>query len=565
MDEVLCIGFEAGGIIHFALQRFFHLLELCHTAESILFQIRIISGEEHAAQGADDVLLLLFAFSPELFLELFPGDVPSQNVDRDPVPLLCIDHMVLHPAKGRPGDAVLADLLGIIPGMGSFLIQMLRAHDFLKCLCILRMDGGFQSPVEILMITSRECILHGVVFVDQDPLALAVFQINGGHDAVSGLEDCSKLHIPKGKSMLLTHAPVHVLQRQDRIISGAVILSEIGDDRHIAVFVVFLTPPLTEHVGLMYGGIPDLAQAFQGEGPAETIPVRGMDLTDETGAHKLIPRESPGFPSSMRVSVLTYQIGLAGVQVDAVDPEVLGAQGTDDLLYADARLIQLQAFLQDIMDVLDIEENTLVAVRGAQIRYDLHQVPPEILLRAPAVAAGQNLQSCAERFLQMVRAGEGDKIVHIVRMDVSIVNELSQPAGKGIRTITDGSVPGADLHNLILVLGEIDPQNLMIGMADHLHMRRYRNDKSRDFMFPQGPDRRDIHHIAKWRIIAESPVFLPVSHGQEGAVHAGVVPHLMAGHTCVDMGRDLLNPPVVIQNPVTIFTDDKNAGRRYCM
>ena len=60
--------------------------------------------------------------------------------------------------------------------------------------------------------------------------------------------------------MLLAHTLVYILQRQDRVILGAVVLAEVSDHCHIAVFVIFFPAPLAEHILFGDGGILHLAQ-----------------------------------------------------------------------------------------------------------------------------------------------------------------------------------------------------------------------------------------------------------------------------------------------------------------
>ena len=181
--------------------------------------------------------------------------------------------MLLHPPQRGSQDAVLTDLFGIISCIRCLLIQMLRAHDLLEDVRILRINGSFQQIVKILMIIAGKAVLHLTVFIDPDPLTLAVLQINGGHDAVTGLKDRRKLHISECKGMLLAHTLVYILQRQDRVILGAVVLAEVSDHCHIAVFVIFFPAPLAEHIRLLYGRVFGLAQAVQREAVTEFVPV----------------------------------------------------------------------------------------------------------------------------------------------------------------------------------------------------------------------------------------------------------------------------------------------------
>ena len=154
-------------------------------------------------------------------------------------------------------------------------------------------------------------------------------------------------------------------------------------------------------------------------------------------------------------------------------------------------------------------------------------------------------------------------MVHIVRMDPAVVDELSEPAGEGVGSVSDGPVFGPCLDEFIMVFGEIDSQYLVIGLAYVLHMRRYGNDESRDGFLPHGPDRGDINHLAERIVVAERLIFRPVSDRQKRAVGAGMAAQFVAGHSRTDMGGYFLHPFVKIQDLMIILPDDEDAGRRY--
>ncbi len=265
----------------------------------------------------------------------------------------------------------------------------------------------------------------------------------------------------------------------------------------------------------------------------------------------------------MCVPVFPHKIGFAGVEVDAVDAEVLGAQCTDHLLDTDAGVVEFKAFPQDIVDILNIQEDKAVSAGGGGIRYDLHQIPAEVLAGTPAVAAGPDIQTGFHGLFEMVRTGERDKIVHIVRMNISVVDKLAEPARESVRTVADGPVLRTDLHDLILIFRQVHPQNLVISVTDHLDMGRHGDDKGRDLLFPERADGRDIDHLAERSIVAERLMLLTDADGQKRAVYTGVVSHFMAGHSQTDMRGDFPDPPIVIQYLMIIFTDDENTGRRY--
>lgn len=51
----------------------------------------------------------------------------------------------------------------------------------------------------------------------------------------------------------------------------------------------------------------------------------------------------------------------------------------------------------------------------------------------------------------MLRAGKGDKIIHIVRVDAAIVDELTKPAREDVCSIAESPVLRVDLHYFIAV------------------------------------------------------------------------------------------------------------------
>ncbi len=248
----------------------------------------------------------------------------------------------------------------------------------------------------------------------------------------------------------------------------------------------------------------------------------------------------------MCVAVFPDKVGLPSIQVNAVHTEILSSQSTDDFLDMNTGIVQFQAFLQDFMDVLYVQKDVLVAVGNGNVRHYFHQVPAEVFAEASAVAAGHDLLAAVESLFDMFRPGERYEMVHIIRMDSSIVDKLAEPAGEGICSIPDGSVFGTGLYDLVMVLCKIDPENLMICMADHLYVRRYYNDEGRNLLLPQGSDSHNICHFSERRVITEGLMLLPVSDGQKRAVDTGMISQFMAGHSHMDAGRYFLYPFVVV-------------------
>ena len=130
----------------------------------------------------------------------------------------------------------------------------------------------------------------------------------------------------------------------------------------------------------------------------------------------------------MCVSVFPNQIGFSGIQINAVNAEILSTQRADDFLNPDAGIVQFQTFLEDVMYILDVQKDKLFFSGRTAVRHDLHQIPTEILAGAPAVTAGHDLLSGSQRVFYMFRTGKRDEVVHIIRMNAAMVDELSQPA-----------------------------------------------------------------------------------------------------------------------------------------
>ena len=97
-------------------------------------------------------------------------------------------------------------------------------------------------------------------------------------------------------------------------------------------------------------------------------------------------------------------------------------------------------------------------------------------------------------------------------------------------------------------------------MVNRLHVRRYRNDERRSFLFPHGSDRQNIHRLAKRVIVADGLILLFIPYGQKGTVSAGMVSQFMTGHPCVDVRGHLRNPPVKVEDLMIIFPYNKHSG-----
>ena len=65
----------------------------------------------------------------------------------------------------------------------------------------------------------------------------------------------------------------------------------------------------------------------------------------------------------MGMSVLPDKVRLPCIQIDSVYAEVLFAQGSDDLLNAQAGIIKLQALLKDIVYILDGSGSGTTSIR----------------------------------------------------------------------------------------------------------------------------------------------------------------------------------------------------------
>lgn len=148
-------------------------------------------------------------------------------------------------------------------------------------------------------------------------------------------------------------------------------------------------------------------------------------------------------------------------------------------------------------------------------------------------------------------------------MDAAVVDELAKPAREDIRAVTNRLVLRVDLHYFVAVFREIDPQDLMVGIADGLCMRRYHDDKCGDRIFPHGPDGNDIDHLSKRVVVVDSLLLLLIAYGQKRTVRAGMAAKLAAGHTNPDMRGYLPYPLIEMQYGMIVFADDEDSGRRY--
>ena len=130
----------------------------------------------------------------------------------------------------------------------------------------------------------------------------------------------------------------------------------------------------------------------------------------------------------MGMAVFPHKIGLSGVQINAVDSEVLLSKGSDDLLDADAGIVKLQAFLQNIVNILYIDKYVLPLLPGRYVRNDLHQVPAVLLPAVSAVAAAQYLMVTVKNGFHVLQAGKGNKAIHILGMNAAVINKAPKPA-----------------------------------------------------------------------------------------------------------------------------------------
>ena len=139
----------------------------------------------------------------------------------------------------------------------------------------------------------------------------------------------------------------------------------------------------------------------------------------------------------------------------------------------------------------------------------------------------------------MFRLRKGNEMSHVVRVNAAVIDKLSEPAGKIVRIISDSPIFRTDFHDFIMILGQINPQDLVVGMADGLYVRGHSNDKCRNFFVPHSSDGGDIDHLSKGVVVAERLIFLLVTDGQDGAVGTGMISQFMAWEARADMGRDL--------------------------
>ena len=171
---------------------------------------------------------------------LFSGDILTENVHHHAVLLPGIDHMLLYPSDGIALQPILTDFFLIILGCGAFLPKMFQRQKASVFFRILRMDVG-QGALHVAVIIVDQRILGLCGLAQDDAFALAGFQIYGVHDAETGFEDGSHLHIPLGMSQLLTHSLIYIPEGQNGIAGLLMLPAEGGGGGNIAVVVaVFL-------------------------------------------------------------------------------------------------------------------------------------------------------------------------------------------------------------------------------------------------------------------------------------------------------------------------------------
>ena len=164
-------------------------------------------------------------------------------------------------------------------------------------------------PLIKLGILSCPRVLGQRALIEPEPLTLIVFQMDRGHHMEAGLQDGSHLHISLGQNLLLPHALIHVLERQNHIVSRALVAAEICDYGHIPVFIPH--SKLAEHIQLLQALVSGRKQTFHGKALSELFPVLRMNLPDQPGLHDHIPHQCLGSPSLLAVSALPNQIDVS--------------------------------------------------------------------------------------------------------------------------------------------------------------------------------------------------------------------------------------------------------------
>ncbi len=441
--------------------------------------------------------------------------------------------MLLQPLLPGALEAVAADLLRIVLGLRRLAAHMLRAHVFPEFIHILGNHGTLQGPLVVMGVFPRSPVLGLGALVEPEPLALVALQVDRGHHVETGLQDSGHLHIPLGECLLLPHPLIHILQRQDRIVPGALVPAEIRDHGHIPVSSPRL--PLAQHIQLMHSRVPGLDQALQGELLPEHLPVLRMDLVHQAGLQDHVPHQRLGAPALLAVSALPHQVHVPVLQIDGIYPQVLLSQRPGDLLEAHAGLIQLQALLEHVLYILDIDQDGLVPVRISRIRGHLQQVPAVASWGAAPVAAGQVLPPGLQHALEILHVGEAQEPVQVVRMDGALFLELLQPFREALLLAVYGPFLRARLHYLIAVAAQVHPQDLAVDIAEFVRMGGQRDDQGRDAALPLHAPGLHVHR-AQHIVADDGFALLPLAHVQQRTVGAGVRPHPVAGRPLLHIG-----------------------------
>ncbi len=107
MNKLLRIGMYRLRIVHPVPQNPADRIFLGHDAERVVLQIHIIGCKKHTAQAADNILPLPLCLLVGRLPELFPGNIPSQDIDLAAVFLIAEKDMCLNPGDRLPLHPVL--------------------------------------------------------------------------------------------------------------------------------------------------------------------------------------------------------------------------------------------------------------------------------------------------------------------------------------------------------------------------------------------------------------------------------------------------------------------------
>ena len=235
---------------------------------------------------------------------------------------------------------------------------------------------------------------------------------------------------------------------------------------------------------------------------AEGVQILPVELGLQLGAQGFLPVHQLAAVDAMHLPVDPDGVRQAGVQVDHIDGVVLLPQGADDLLAPDIALLPLQALPEHIVHVLGAQQGQLLPVGVPEVAHRLQQLPAEAAADPAAEGAVENALSGAQALPQVVQPDEGPDALHVLRVQPPLSDEPLQPVGQGLRPAASPVLP-AQPDDLIGVLCQVRPDQLLVDVARCLHMGGQGDDKGGNVLLPENPGGHDVHRLSEGAVIAQ--------------------------------------------------------------